>query len=108
MGDRKNPASQAAPALRADVSTTDVARHAHVSIGTVSRVFNQHPSVAPELRRRVLLASRALRFVPRVPHRCVGIVAPRTGLAMGQASLMTCLICRELALRNYAAELIDI
>lgn len=93
-----------------DISITDVAERARVSVGTVSRVFNQHPSVAADLRRRVLLASRALRFVPKIPHRCIGVVTGRMspGLPIGYVSVMTSLISRFLAAHRYAIELIDI
>lgn len=93
-----------------DISITDVAQRARVSVGTVSRVFNQHANVAADLRRRVLLASRSLGFVPRVPHRCIGVIAGRMSpaLPIGYVSVMTSLISRYLAARQYAIELIDI
>lgn len=93
-----------------EISITDVAKRAQVSIGTVSRVFNQHPAVAEDLRRRVLVASRSLRFVPRVPHRCIGVITGRfsPALPIGYVSVMTSLISRYLASRQYAVELIDI
>ncbi len=93
-----------------DISITDVAQEADVSIGTVSRVFNHHPNVTGELRRRVLAASRALHFVPKVPHRCIGVVTGRhsPALPVGYVSVMTSLISRHLAARRYAIELIDI
>jgi LacI family transcriptional regulator len=97
-------------ARRTDISITDVAARAKVSIGTVSRVFNHHPNVAADLRRRVLSASRTLRFVPKVPHRCIGVVTGRhsPALPVGYVSVMTSLISRHLAARRYAIELIDV
>lgn len=94
----------------ADISITDVAREADVSIGTVSRVLNHHPTVTVELRRRVFAASRALHFVPKVPHRCIGVVTGRhsPALPVGYVSVMTSLISRNLAARRYAIELIDV
>ncbi len=93
-----------------DISIVDVAERAGVSIGTVSRVFNHHPSVGPELRQRVLNASRQLRFVPKLPHRCIGVVTGRhsPALPIGYVSVMTSLISRYLAAARYAIELIDI
>ncbi len=98
------------PRRNGDISIVDVAHKARVSIGTVSRVFNHHPSVAPELRQRVLNASRQLRFVPRLPHRCIGVVTGRhsPALPIGYVSVMTSLISRYLASQRYAIELIDI
>jgi LacI family transcriptional regulator len=42
----------------------DVAKHAGVSIATVSRVLNGHDQIRPETRERVLSAVRDLRYVP--------------------------------------------
>lgn len=42
----------------------DVARHAGVSIATVSRVLRNLPSVTPETRERVLLSVDALGYAP--------------------------------------------
>ena len=39
------------------VTVKDVAREANVSIGTVSRVFNNHKNVTEEVRLRVLKAA---------------------------------------------------
>ncbi|HTT61197.1 MAG TPA: LacI family DNA-binding transcriptional regulator [Bryobacteraceae bacterium] len=47
----------------------DVARRASVSIGTVSRVINERPDVAPELRRRVESAVRELGYRPNARAR---------------------------------------
>src|SRR5690606_16800772 len=98
------------PRRSGDISITDVAKRAGVSIGTVSRVFNHHPSVAAELRQRVLAASRQLRFVPKLPHRCIGVVTGRhsPALPIGYVSVMTSLISRYLARARYAIELIDV
>ncbi|MGB7159573.1 MAG: substrate-binding domain-containing protein [Tepidisphaeraceae bacterium] len=58
----------------------------------------------------MLVASRSLRFVPRVPHRCIGVITGRfsPALPIGYVSVMTSLISRHLAARQYAVELIDI
>jgi len=45
----------------------DIARAARVGIGTVSRVFNDHPRVAEETKRRVLKVARRLNYSPH-PH----------------------------------------
>lgn len=47
----------------------DVARHADVSIGTVSRVLNNHPSVRPITRRAVLEAIEAIGYHPNAVAR---------------------------------------
>jgi LacI family transcriptional regulator, galactose operon repressor len=45
------------------VTARDVAREAGVAAGTVSRVFNHHTNVAPEIRLRVLRAAARLGYV---------------------------------------------
>jgi LacI family transcriptional regulator len=94
-----------------EASITDVARYAKVSIGTVSRVFNQHPNVDSALRRRVHIASRQLGFIPRVHRRCIALVTGRRDpsvLPMSFVSVMTTLIFQYLADSRYAVELIDV
>lgn len=47
----------------------DVAKRAGVSTATVSRVFSQPDVVAPATRRKVLVASNALKFTPNVASK---------------------------------------
>ncbi|MGH2604628.1 MAG: LacI family DNA-binding transcriptional regulator, partial [Dehalococcoidia bacterium] len=54
----------------------DVARHAEVSIGTVSRVLNGHKSVRPVTRRAVLAAIEELGYHPNALAR--GLLSART------------------------------
>lgn len=95
---------------KSGISISDVAAHAEVSVGTVSRVINRHPAVSGELRRKVLLSSRTLGFVPRQVQRCVAIVTGRqsTALPVGYVSVLTSMISRVLASKRIAVELIDI
>ncbi len=46
------------------VTIYDLAREANVGIGTVSRCLNNHPSVAPETRARVLAVMKRLNYHP--------------------------------------------
>ena len=55
----------------------DVARIAGVGIGTVSRVLNEHPSVRPTTRAKVLAAIAQLRFKPNPIAR--SMISKRTG-----------------------------
>lgn len=48
---------------------TDVARHAGVSMKTVSRVLNDEPNVQPQMRERVLAAVRELNYRPNLYAR---------------------------------------
>jgi LacI family transcriptional regulator len=57
----------------------DIARKADVSFKTVSRVLNEHPRVAPELRSRVLKAMTELDYRPNLAARSL---AGRRGYAI--------------------------
>ena len=48
---------------------TDVAKHAGVSMKTVSRVLNNEPNVAEKTRDKVLEAAKALRYTPNLAAR---------------------------------------
>ena len=62
----------------------DVAAHAGVSVGTVSRVINREPNVAPALRERVEAAVQELDYRPNMLGRnlrtrrtgTIGVVVP--------------------------------
>jgi LacI family transcriptional regulator len=51
------------------VTIRDVARHAGVAVGTVSRVVNNLPDVNPELRKRVQSALEELKYRPNARAR---------------------------------------
>lgn len=56
------------------VKIEEVARLAGVSMATVSRVFNHHPSINPELRKRVLTVAREHGYVPRLSLKQKNVV----------------------------------
>jgi len=56
------------------VKIEEVARIARVSMATVSRVFNHHPNIRPELRRHVLAVARAHGYVPRLSLKQKNVV----------------------------------
>lgn len=56
----------------------DVAERAEVSVGTVSRVLNDHPSVNPAIRRAVLAAIEALDYRPNAIARTLRTSRTRT------------------------------
>jgi LacI family transcriptional regulator len=66
------------------VKIVDVARRAGVSVGSVSRVINDHPTVTPATRERVELAVRELGYVPNAiagslrsrRSKTVGLIIP--------------------------------
>ncbi len=46
------------------VTIYDIAREAGVGIGTISRVLNDHPSVTPETRKKVIEVAKRLNYQP--------------------------------------------
>jgi LacI family transcriptional regulator len=58
----------------------DIAKAANVGIGTVSRVFNNHPSVSKETRDRVLCVASRLNYRPHPYAR--GLARKRTNSVM--------------------------
>ena len=66
------------------VTIRDVARRAAVSVASASRALNNHSSVTPATRQRVLDAARALDYVPHLGARSlsrgrshtIGVVLP--------------------------------
>jgi len=66
------------------INIRDVAKHAGVSVGTVSRVLNGHPSVTPQKQQRVNEAIAALNYRPdtfaqslrRGTSRTIGVIIP--------------------------------
>ena len=68
----------------AQATIRDVARAAEVSVASVSRAMNGHPSVLPATRKRVLEAASRLNYVPHAGARslslaqahAIGVVLP--------------------------------
>src|SRR5262245_12680715 len=60
------------------VKIADVARHARVGAGTVSRVLNGAKNVSRHTRERVQASINALEYVPNLVAR--GLAANRTGI----------------------------
>jgi len=66
------------------VTIKDVARHANVSVATVSRALNGHPNVAEDVRQRILAVAEQLRYSPHHAARSlssrrtqtIGVVLP--------------------------------
>ena len=78
------------------MTLSDVAEAVGVSAQTVSRVLNNHPSVRPETRQKVLAAVQALGYEPNLAARslasgssgAVGILLT-AGLSHGMASIFS-------------------
>src|SRR5437868_2073765 len=58
------------------MTITDVAREAHVSVASVSRVVNGHTNVTPETRQRISEVIDRLRYVPHTTAR--SLITKRT------------------------------
>lgn len=95
---------------RRDVTVSDVASHAKVSLGTVSRVLNGKTDVAPELRRRVYMSSRKLGFIHRAKTRQIAVIAGRISpcCPVGYVTTLISLITRYLSAYKYSINLIDV
>ncbi|GCE22307.1 LacI family DNA-binding transcriptional regulator [Dictyobacter kobayashii] len=52
--------------MAGSITVKDIARQAEVSVGTVSRVFNNHSNVTEEIRERVLKAAATLGYARMV------------------------------------------
>jgi DNA-binding LacI/PurR family transcriptional regulator len=75
------------PAKNRPPTIADVAKHANVSIATVSRVLNSTTPVQPEKADRVRLAMEELQFIPR--HAARALAGRRTktiGLVLPEIS----------------------
>src|SRR5690349_9450222 len=60
------------------LTINDVARHAGMSVATVSRVMHDSPRVSPEARRRVLEAIAALGYTPNALARGLAMRSTHT------------------------------
>lgn len=80
---------EALPIRRKALSVTiyDIAREAKVGIGTVSRVFNNHPSVSEETRDRVLRVANRLNYQPHPYAR--GLARKRTNSILAVVPFFT-------------------
>jgi LacI family transcriptional regulator len=72
----------------------DIAREAKVGIGTVSRVFNDHPSVSKETRARILRVANRLSYRPHPYAR--GLARKRTNSIMAVIPFFTTFFFMEI------------
>lgn len=85
----------------------DVAECAQVSVGTVSRVINDHPSVNPAIRRVVLSAIEELRYQPNSIARTLRTSKTRTlGLVTSDLAATTGLAGAEVAAQEHGYALL--
>lgn len=93
-------------------SIYDVARESGVSIGTVSRVFNNKPDVAEVTRGRVLEAAKRVNYMPRISARRinVGLVVDEIERAneVGFTSHAVSTLAKHMAIHGGVLELIPV
>jgi len=93
-------------------SIYDVARQAGVSIGTVSRVFNNKTNVADETRDRVLVAARTVNYLPRISTRrlTIGLVIQEMAnvKGVGFTSEIIARVASQVARRESVLEVIPL
>lgn len=91
-------------------SVIDVARHASVSPGTVSRVMNGYLDVDPEIRRHVLISSRKIGFTPRRQHHCIALIVdpPPATAPAGYTATLIAQLTRQLGEQHFSLELITV
>lgn len=92
------------------VTIRELAKACRVSTATVSRVFNQHPSVKPETRERVLRLARKHGYAPRVTARrsCLAVVVEgfeAIELA-GYSGMLIAALSREIYTRGVQMEIV--
>lgn len=92
------------------VSIKDVARIAEVSIGTVSRVFNQNSTVDLELRNKVCRVSREIGFIPKVNTESVVLITRTDNVAdpVEYVSVMTSLLSHHLMQQKISVRISDL
>lgn len=106
------PGATMAGRKRRKGSIYDVARASGVSIGTVSRVFNNRPDVAQGTREHVLAAAKRVNYLPRISTRRVniGLVVEQIEKAneVGFVSETVSTLAKHVALRGGVLELVPL
>lgn len=106
-----------APAERESASVPmikiqELARIAGVSAATVSRVFNHHPNIRPELRNRVFAAARAHGYHPRLSlkQKNVVIITPYNAVWPVQScvDMILMALTQEMSRRSFRLEILPV
>src|SRR3954452_13427610 len=92
------------------ITIREVAKAANVSVGTVSRVLNGHPTVSPENAERVLRVVEELRYKPLRARPADSAVSPLEGktvvlLLLGMNRSLAALPCVADAIHGAEAAL---
>lgn len=90
----------------------EIARLAGVSTATVSRVFNHHPSIRPELREQVLAVARLHGYLPRLAtrQRNVVIITPYDSIYPVQScvDMILMALTHEFPRREFRLEILPV
>jgi LacI family transcriptional regulator len=94
------------------IKIQELARRAGVSIATVSRVFNHHPNIRPELRQRVFEAAREHGYQPRLSlkQKNVVIITPYDAVwpVQGCVDMILMALTQELPRRGFRLEILPV
>jgi len=101
-----------APRKKSKGSIYDVAKASGVSIGTVSRVFNEKRDVAEATRKLVLEAAKKVNYMPRISTRRVniGLIVEELEKAneVGYVSDIVSTLAKHMALGGGVLELVSL
>jgi len=104
------PVPSRSSAASQEIKISEVARLAGVSIATVSRVFNHHPNIRPELRQHVLSVAREHGYRPRLSQKQkhVVIITPYQAVGMAQSCVEMILLAltREMPRHGFRLEIL--
>ena len=92
------------------IKIQELARLAKVSVATVSRVFNHHPNIRPELRRRVLEVAEQNGYHPRISlkQKHVVIITPYSEVypSQGCVDMILMALTQEMPRRGFRLEIL--
>jgi LacI family transcriptional regulator len=91
-------------------SIHEIAKHAGVSVASVSRVFNKRPNVREEVKKKVLAAADALGYVPKqsAAKDCYAIVVEHYDILCngGYGGMLLSALMKEISQREGRVELV--
>jgi LacI family transcriptional regulator len=94
------------------IKIQEFARLAGVSIATISRVFNHHPNIRPELRKRVFAAAREHGYHPRLSlkQKNVVIITPYNAVWPVQScvDMILMALMQEMPRRDFRLEVLPV
>jgi DNA-binding LacI/PurR family transcriptional regulator len=91
--------------MKRNATINDVAKHAGVSISTVSRILNNKPDVAPATRQRVMEVIQALNYIPHAQaqnlaagrSRSIAVLYPSESMGFSEMEFEFFVGCAQVA-----------